>query len=79
MIAGGISDKKVLEGMNQVAISAKDVGLWLVKDGVITRLQDENTHRLKGDIFNMAFQESHERMFELLEANLSTYDINQGE
>lgn len=79
MIAGGVSDKKVLEDMNQVAISAKDVGLWLVKDGVITRLQDENTHRLKGDIFNMAFQESHERMFELLEANLSTYDINQGE
>ena len=57
---------KLDDDMRKSAISPKDVGLWLLRDGGIIPLQDEEDHLLNKDLFNDEFQEKNEQMFQLL-------------
>ena len=70
MLAGMAVDRGKAEKLDattrESAISPKDVGLWLLRDGGIISLQDEKDHLLNKDLFNDEFQENNERIFQLL-------------
>lgn len=70
MLAGMAVDRGKAEKLDAAtrasAISPKNVGLWLLRDGDIIPLQDEEDHLLNKDLFNDEFQEKNEQMFQLL-------------
>ncbi len=69
MLAGTIKDKEAeIEklGLAGKTILPQEVGIWLVKEGKITSLQDDKEFLLKENLFDAEFRESHERMFQLL-------------
>lgn len=49
-----------------IRINPDEVGLWLLKDGVLKSLQNSDTSLLTQDFFNSEFQKNHEEMFQLL-------------
>lgn len=69
MLAGLVEQKnpnaiEVLSGI--IRIAPDQVGLWLLKNGEITSLQNSETGLLTQDFFNQELQENHEEMFNFL-------------
>lgn len=66
----GLVEKKNANAVEKLSdttrIDPAEVGLWLLNDGELLSLQNENTHLLTQDFFNNEFQKNHEEMFKLL-------------
>jgi len=52
---------------DSIAVSPADVGLWQVRKGRITSLQDPETRMLHGNSLNQELQTIHEQMYKLLQ------------